>query len=373
MTAFRNAARQPRPRPAELRLAAQRVQQQQPVPALHAADRAELPQPHPEPVVPDVPDPERRRGRPARRARTTTRPRTTSSPRCSFATRSATTARSRSVRPTSARASATSATRATISPSAIANNPGAPGDCANALASTGPVVNGVVTNPRAEPQRRVRERHVRLLAQRRPHRDRRGRQSRLREPQHQAHRRAWAASTMRRTSPRPTPSRSSQATSSRRSSRRARRTRRTPSWTRRRTSATSRLRTCRTAGRWAPRGSSTTALRADSFTVSSTQFASGFGQLSPRVKLTRFFGARNSVYAYYGRFFTPFSLENVSPLAAYTLEPAAAEQHRGVRPEAAARFRLRARRARRRSGAATWACASCRRTRPTSSTTRRSA
>ena len=60
-------------------------------------------------------------------------------------------------------------------------------------------------------------------------------------------------------------------------------------------------------------------LRADSFTVSSAQFASGFGQLSPRVKLTRFFGARNSVYAYYGRFFTPFSLENVSPLAAYTL------------------------------------------------------
>jgi TonB dependent receptor len=31
------------------------------------------------------------------------------------------------------------------------------------------------------------------------------------------------------------------------------------------------------------------------------------------------FGPRDSVYAYYGRFFTPFSLENVSPLAAYTL------------------------------------------------------
>jgi TonB dependent receptor/Carboxypeptidase regulatory-like domain len=60
-------------------------------------------------------------------------------------------------------------------------------------------------------------------------------------------------------------------------------------------------------------------VRADSFTVSSTQFATGFGQLSPRVKLTHFFGARDSVYAYYGRFFTPFSLENVSPLAAYTL------------------------------------------------------
>jgi hypothetical protein len=60
-------------------------------------------------------------------------------------------------------------------------------------------------------------------------------------------------------------------------------------------------------------------VRGDSFTVSSTQFSTGFGQLSPRVKLTRFFGARNSVYAYFGRFFTPFSLENVSPLAAYTL------------------------------------------------------
>jgi hypothetical protein len=60
-------------------------------------------------------------------------------------------------------------------------------------------------------------------------------------------------------------------------------------------------------------------VRADSFTVSSTQFSTGFGQFSPRVKLTRFFGARDSVYAYYGRFFTPFSLENVSPLAAYTL------------------------------------------------------
>src|SRR3984893_17022988 len=60
-------------------------------------------------------------------------------------------------------------------------------------------------------------------------------------------------------------------------------------------------------------------LRGDVFTVSSTQFSTGFGQVSPRVKLTRFFGARNSIYAYYGRFFTPFSLENVSPLSAYTL------------------------------------------------------
>jgi len=60
-------------------------------------------------------------------------------------------------------------------------------------------------------------------------------------------------------------------------------------------------------------------VRADTFKVFSTQFSSGFGQLGPRVKLTRFFGRRSNVYAYYGRFFTPFSLENVSPLAAFTL------------------------------------------------------
>lgn len=61
-------------------------------------------------------------------------------------------------------------------------------------------------------------------------------------------------------------------------------------------------------------------LRGDTFLVSSTQFGVGYSQVSPRVKLTRFFGARDSVYAYFGRFFTPFSLENVSPLAAYTLD-----------------------------------------------------
>lgn len=60
-------------------------------------------------------------------------------------------------------------------------------------------------------------------------------------------------------------------------------------------------------------------LRADSFLVSSAQFHTGYGMTSPRIKLTRFFGARDSVYAYYGRFFTPFSLENVSPTSAYTL------------------------------------------------------
>ena len=60
-------------------------------------------------------------------------------------------------------------------------------------------------------------------------------------------------------------------------------------------------------------------LRNDTFAVSSTQFHAGYGMTSPRLKLTRFLGKRDSVYLYYGRFFTPFSLENVSPIAAYTL------------------------------------------------------
>jgi hypothetical protein len=60
-------------------------------------------------------------------------------------------------------------------------------------------------------------------------------------------------------------------------------------------------------------------LRNDTFVVSSTQFHAGFGMTSPRLKLTRFLGKRDSIYAYYGRFFTPFSLENVAPIAAYTL------------------------------------------------------
>ncbi len=60
-------------------------------------------------------------------------------------------------------------------------------------------------------------------------------------------------------------------------------------------------------------------LRSDSFQVSSTQFNQGFAQLSPRIKFTRFFGPRASAYVYYGRFFTPFSLENVSPTAAQLL------------------------------------------------------
>jgi hypothetical protein len=60
-------------------------------------------------------------------------------------------------------------------------------------------------------------------------------------------------------------------------------------------------------------------LRYDFFTIKSTNFSQGFGAFSPRFKLTRFFGNRASVYAYIGRFFEPFSLENVSPNAAYLL------------------------------------------------------
>jgi hypothetical protein len=37
------------------------------------------------------------------------------------------------------------------------------------------------------------------------------------------------------------------------------------------------------------------------------------------VKFTRNLGTRSAVYAYYGRFFTPFFFENVSPVAAQQL------------------------------------------------------
>jgi hypothetical protein len=60
-------------------------------------------------------------------------------------------------------------------------------------------------------------------------------------------------------------------------------------------------------------------MRYDFFTIKSSEFAQGFGGFSPRFKLTRFFGNRASVYAYIGRFFEPFSLENVSPAAAQQL------------------------------------------------------
>ncbi|MGH7709167.1 MAG: TonB-dependent receptor domain-containing protein [Vulcanimicrobiaceae bacterium] len=60
-------------------------------------------------------------------------------------------------------------------------------------------------------------------------------------------------------------------------------------------------------------------LRYDYFTIKSPGFSQGFGAFSPRVKLTRFFGSRASVYAYLGRFFEPFSFENVAPKAAELL------------------------------------------------------
>jgi len=60
-------------------------------------------------------------------------------------------------------------------------------------------------------------------------------------------------------------------------------------------------------------------IRYDFFTLDSTQFDSGFGAFSPRFKITRLWGTRASVYAYLGRFFEPFSFENVSPEAAYQL------------------------------------------------------
>jgi outer membrane receptor protein involved in Fe transport len=60
-------------------------------------------------------------------------------------------------------------------------------------------------------------------------------------------------------------------------------------------------------------------LRYDFFNIKSTAFNDGFGAFSPRLKITRFYGTRASVYAYIGRFFEPFSFENVSPQAAQLL------------------------------------------------------
>jgi hypothetical protein len=60
-------------------------------------------------------------------------------------------------------------------------------------------------------------------------------------------------------------------------------------------------------------------LRYDFFNIKSTEFNEGFGAFSPRFKITRFWGTRASLYAYIGRFFEPFSFENVSPSAAYLL------------------------------------------------------
>ncbi len=115
--------------------------------------------------------------------------------------------------------------------------------------------------------------------------------------------------------------------------------------------------------------------------------------LSPRVKLTRFLGPRTSVYGYYGRFFTPYSFENVSPSAAACINPPAPRvpirrpRRRRRRNAPPARTRslpaprsiLRASAIRSTSSAASSrsvppnsACASCRRTPRTGSTTSRS-
>jgi hypothetical protein len=74
-------------------------------------------------------------------------------------------------------------------------------------------------------------------------------------------------------------------------------------------------------------------LRSDSFQIFSTDFDRGFSQLSPRLKLTRLFGSRASLYAYYGRLFVPFSFENVSPATAAKLYYAPPPGTFDLRPE----------------------------------------
>jgi hypothetical protein len=69
-----------------------------------------------------------------------------------------------------------------------------------------------------------------------------------------------------------------------------------------------------------PRWEADYGLRYDFFNIKSTSFPEqGFGAFSPRLKLTRFWSNRASLYAYIGRFFEPFSFENVSPAAAQSL------------------------------------------------------
>ena len=60
-------------------------------------------------------------------------------------------------------------------------------------------------------------------------------------------------------------------------------------------------------------------LRGDAFQLRSAQFDRGFSMIGPRVKMMKILSPRASVYGYYGRFFTPFSFENVSPRAAQRL------------------------------------------------------
>ncbi len=74
-------------------------------------------------------------------------------------------------------------------------------------------------------------------------------------------------------------------------------------------------------------------LRMDAFQIFSTNFDQGYAQWSPRIKLTRFFGPRTSVYAYYGRLFVPFSFENVNPVTAAALYYAPPPQTFDLRPQ----------------------------------------
>jgi hypothetical protein len=60
-------------------------------------------------------------------------------------------------------------------------------------------------------------------------------------------------------------------------------------------------------------------IREDMFQLFSTAFHNGFAQTSPRLKLTRQFGPKADVYAYFGRLFVPFSLESISPAASAAL------------------------------------------------------
>ena len=106
-------------------------------------------------------------------------------------------------------------------------------------------------------------------------------------------------------------------------------------------------------------------VRYDHFSISSVSFGNNYTQFSPRLKLTRLFGQRASAYAYLGRFFTPFSFENVDPAAAQQLEPRESTYARTIRLATRARYAARARPVTCRSEAARSACGCGRRTRRT--------
>ena len=85
-------------------------------------------------------------------------------------------------------------------------------------------------------------------------------------------------------------------------------------------------------------------LRYDFFTIKSTGSRKASAAFSPRLKLTRFFGKRASLYAYIGRFFEPFSLENVSPSGRISAQSPVAADRGAIRSEAGARYAARVRR-----------------------------